>query len=98
MGGIAAELRKSIAVRVAPVTIETAREMVAEIPDLAILRGFRNLPRGDVEALAQAVRAMSLLAALDDPRAVGDAEINPLIVKEEGHGVVAVDGLAVFRW
>jgi hypothetical protein len=82
-------------VRVAPVTIETAREMILDIPELAILRGFRNLPRGDVEALAQAVRAMSLLATLEQ-RIVGDAEINPLIVKEEGRGVVAVDGLAVF--
>ena len=95
MGGIAAELRKSISVRVAPVTIETAREMIDDIPELAILRGFRNLPKGDVEALAAAVRAMSLLAALDT-RVVADAEINPLIVKEAGHGVVAVDGLAVF--
>ncbi|HEX2825074.1 MAG TPA: acetate--CoA ligase family protein [Burkholderiales bacterium] len=96
MGGVTAELIKRIAVRVAPVTLETAREMILEIPELGILRGFRNLPKGDVEALAQAVRAMSLLAAVDT-RVVSDAEINPLIVKEEGNGVVAVDGLVVFE-
>ena len=28
------------------------------LPDFAALRGFRNLPRGDVEALARAVRAV----------------------------------------
>ena len=39
---------------------------------------------------------MSQLAVLDG-RTVNDAEINPLIVKPEGQGVVAVDGLIVFR-
>ena len=47
------------------------------------------------EALARAVRAVSLLPHLDS-RTVADAEMNPLIVKEEGRGVVAVDGLVVF--
>jgi acyl-CoA synthetase (NDP forming) len=94
MGGIAAELRKSISVRVAPVTRDTAREMIAEIPELRMLSGFRNLPLGDLEALTDAIRSMSLLANL---RVVSDAEINPLIVKEQGHGVVAVDGLVAFE-
>jgi acyl-CoA synthetase (NDP forming) len=95
MGGIAAELRKSISVRIAPVTLETARNMIEDIRELELLRGFRNLPRGDCEALTAAIRSISLLANVE--RKVSDAEINPLIVKEEGHGVVAVDGLVVFE-
>ena len=63
---------------------------------LAVIRGYRGLPRGDCEALAQAVAAMSQLALLEG-RTVAEAEINPLIVKREGAGVVAVDGLIVFR-
>jgi acyl-CoA synthetase (NDP forming) len=96
MGGIAAELRKSIAVRIAPVTLATAHEMIADIRELELIRGFRNLPRGDVDALAAAVCSVSLFASID-ARQVADAEINPLIVKEQGHGVVAVDGLVVFE-
>jgi hypothetical protein len=69
--------------------------MIEEVPELAILRGFRNLPRGDCAALARAIRAMSLLACLKC-RAVTEAEINPIIVKRQGSGVVAVDGLVVF--
>jgi acyl-CoA synthetase (NDP forming) len=95
MGGVTAEIRKSVTVRLAPITLATAREMIDEVRELAVLKGFRNLPRGDIEALARALRAMSLLAHLE-ARTVADAEINPLIVKEEGHGVVAVDGLVVF--
>ena len=82
--------------RVAPITLETAHEMIEEIAEFALLRGFRNLPRGDCEALAAAVQAMSLLARLEG-RTVLEAEVNPLIVKKQGEGAVAVDGLVVFQ-
>jgi succinyl-CoA synthetase beta subunit len=63
---------------------------------LKLLAGYRNLPRGDLSALARAVSALSLLAAVSS-RTVLEAEINPLIVKREGEGVVAVDGLVVLE-
>jgi succinyl-CoA synthetase beta subunit len=47
-----------------------------------------------VAALADAIVAMSQLAFVNDPE-VSEAEINPLIVRAEGEGVVAVDGLVV---
>lgn len=92
MGGVLAELRKSFTVRLAPVSVETAAGMIAELPELRMLTGFRNLPRGDVAALARAIHAISLLAATDGPT-VQEAEINPLFIRHEGQGVVAVDGL-----
>ena len=95
VGGILAEIYKDIEIRLAPVDLDTARGMLEEVRGLAVIRGYRGLPRGDCEALAQAVAAMSQLACLPG-RAVTEAEINPLIVKAEGRGVVAVDGLIVF--
>ena len=95
-GGIAAELKRSYRVRLAPVTLEAARDMIEEVAELALLRGFRTLPRGDCTALARAIHALSLLACIRSRTAL-EAEINPLIVKREGSGVVAVDGLVVFR-
>jgi hypothetical protein len=89
-----AELKRSFSVRLAPVSIETAHEMIGEIAELAILRGYRNLPRGDCDALARAVRSLSLLARMPES-GVNEAEINPLIVRVKGRGVVAVDGLVV---
>jgi hypothetical protein len=91
-GGTLAELYRDFALRLAPVTLEEAREMVAEVRGFAPLRGYRNAPRGDLEALAQAVAAFSRLAALPD---VAEAEINPLFVKAVG--VVGVDALLVLR-
>lgn len=96
MGGVMAELKRSFSVRLAPVSIETAMEMIEEVAELAILRGYRNLPRGDCTALARAVRALSLLACVK-AHEVSEAEINPLIVKAEGRGVIAVDGLVVTK-
>lgn len=95
MGGVTAELRPSISVRVAPVDEKTARGMIGDLPELKRLDGYRNLPRGDLSALAQAIARFSRLAALD--AGIGEAEINPLLVKPEGQGVVAVDGLVVLE-
>jgi acyl-CoA synthetase (NDP forming) len=93
-GGTLAELYRDFALRLAPVSVEEAREMVAEVRGFAPFRGYRNAPRGDLEALAQAVAAFSRLAARPE---VGEAEINPLIVKVDGEGVVGVDALVVLR-
>ena len=65
--------------------------MIAEVRAFAALAGYRNRPRGDLEALAQALVALSQLAHRPE---VLEAEVNPLIVRAEGRGVVAVDALA----
>ena len=92
IGGVLAEIYKDFAVRLAPVSVEGARAMIEEVKGLAVIRGYRGMPKGDLDALAKAVSALSQIAYIDD---VKEAEINPLIVKREGEGVVAVDGLIV---
>ena len=91
-GGTLAEIYKDYALRIAPVSEAEATEMIAEVRGLAIIRGYRNLPAGDVAALARAVAAFSRLASLPGQPVV-EAEINPMLVKRDG--VVAVDGLVV---
>ena len=90
-GGLLAEIHRDRSIRLAPVDMETAREMVGEVASFRALRGYRGRAPADLEALAGAVVALSRLA--DDP-AVLEAEVNPLVVMEEGRGVVAVDALA----
>jgi succinyl-CoA synthetase beta subunit len=92
VGGVLAEIYKDFAVRLAPVSADDARAMIDEVKGLAVIRGYRGMPKGDLDALAKAVSAFSQIAFLDD---VAEAEINPLMVKREGEGVVAVDGLIV---
>ncbi len=91
-GGVLSELHRDIALRLAPVDIDEARAMIAEVRALTPLTGWRNLPRGDLDALARAVVAVSRLAGLD---AVREAEINPLIIHAEGAGVTVADAWIV---
>nr|WP_242534973.1 acetate--CoA ligase family protein [Roseococcus suduntuyensis] len=80
-GGVLAELHRDVALRLAPLHLDEARGMIAEVRALRVIEGWRGLPRGDVEALAQAIVAVSRLAALDG---IAEAEINPLMVHESG--------------
>jgi acyl-CoA synthetase (NDP forming) len=89
-GGVLSEIYRDFAVRMAPVTPEEAAAMIAEVRGFAPLRGYRNLPRGDLQALAAVVSAVSALAL---SREIAEAEINPVLVRE--NGVVAVDALVV---
>ena len=87
-GGTLTELYRDFTLSMAPVSPEEALRMIGRVRGLAVLSGYRNLPRGDVQALAEAVSALSRLCFLEK---VLEAEINPLIVKSRG--VVAVDAL-----
>lgn len=93
-GGITAELTPDVSVSMAPVCRERAVEMIDEVRATKLVRGFRGLPLGDCEALADAIVAFSMLGLHRTP-AIAEAEINPLFVKAAGEGVVGVDGLAV---
>jgi acetate---CoA ligase (ADP-forming) len=89
-GGLFTEIYRDRSLRLAPVDAATAREMIAEVRGFATLTGIRGRLKGDLEALAHAIVALSELAC--DP-AVAEAEINPLIVRTQGQGVLAVDAL-----
>ena len=92
-GGVLAEVYGDTSIRMAPISLHDAEQMIAEVKGLAPLRGYRNLPKGDLNALAQALVDLSQLA--NGKTSPAEAEINPLIVRGEGEGVVAVDGLVV---
>ncbi len=87
-GGILTEIYRDRSLRLAPVDLATAKEMIDEVRGFAALKGFRGRPKGDLDALADAIVAMSRLS---EKLAIVEAEINPLIVRTDG--VVAVDAL-----
>lgn len=96
-GGVLTELYRDRSLRPAPVDPAEARAMIAEVVAFRAVDGYRGLPRGDLDALAEAVSAVSRLALATDP-AVAEAELNPVLVRAPGEGVVAVDAVvSVFR-
>jgi acyl-CoA synthetase (NDP forming) len=89
-GGIFTEIYRDRSLRLAPVDVAEAHAMIGEVKALRALAGYRGGPAGDLDALAQALAALSQLAVMDGP-VVAEAEVNPLIVRPQG--VVAVDAL-----
>lgn len=90
LGGIFVEVLKDVALRLIPVNSDDARTMLRELKGYKILEGVRGQRPRDVEALVRGITGLSGLFAAHRSH-LTDLEINPLIVKEEGAGVVAVD-------
>jgi acyl-CoA synthetase (NDP forming) len=100
MGGVTAELFADTVLALLPVdgglTASEAMEMVQSLKTWPLLDGYRGRPKADVPALVEAIVAFSRLALTLDERLV-TAEINPLFVLAQGHGVRAADAVAVLE-
>ncbi|MCC7081034.1 MAG: acetate--CoA ligase family protein [Burkholderiales bacterium] len=98
MGGVTAELFDDTTLRLLPdgraLRRDDALAMMRELRTWPLLDGFRGSPRADVDALAEAIVAISRMAAQLGDRLI-EAEINPLFVLPAGQGVRAADGVAV---
>jgi acetate---CoA ligase (ADP-forming) len=94
LGGIMVELIADTAVRLAPVSEQSARAMLASLKGHALLKGFRGKPGVDVDRLVDTICRLSELA--HDLRDVIDQiDVNPVIASTSG--VVAADALIVCR-
>jgi len=94
VGGIFVEIFKDYSLRLAPVDIDTAYEMVHSLKGKKLLYGARGAAPADVDALADVLVRLSRLA-YDHREVIEELDINPLIVLEKGRGVKAVDALVV---
>jgi acyl-CoA synthetase (NDP forming) len=92
MGGVMAELLKDVALRPAPVSPAEAIEMVEGLRGAPLLHGFRGAPEADLEALGEAIAALSRLAA-DRADEIVELDVNPLIVRPRGEGAKVADAL-----
>lgn len=96
LGGVFVEVLKDVTYRLAPFGLDTARGMIRDIKGSALLDGVRGAEPSDVEALAEALVALSRVAAAH--RDVLDSiDVNPFIVRPAGRGAVAVDALVALR-
>lgn len=94
-GGVTVELYGDSVAQLAPVDRDVALGMIESVRATALSRGYRSAPLGDLDALADLVVAVSRLA-VERPDVV-EAEINPVAVLRDGHGVVALDALVTVR-
>ena len=89
LGGVYVEVLKDVTLRLAPIDHAAAKAMIREIKGHALLAGARGKPPADLNALADALVAMSRFAAAHPE--VTSAEINPFIALPDGG--IAVDAL-----
>ena len=95
LGGIYVELFKDVSFRIAPFTREDAVQMVQETKAGLLLDGMRGHKAGDVEAVIECILKIAQIS-LDYPE-IQEIEINPLLVFDNKHGAVALDGRAILK-
>lgn len=95
LGGVLIEMIRDVVIEPAPVDHALATDMIGRLQGVSLLHGHRGRPAADVEALADAIVAVSELAVADDD--LDTIELNPVIVSERGGGAVAVDAILTRR-
>ena len=68
--------------------------MIKEVKSLVTITGYRGLPEANVNIIANAIVNMSKFAFVKE---IKEAEINPVIVKKENEGLVAVDCIIILN-
>lgn len=92
LGGIMTEIYRDTAHALLPVTHSEAVQLLRSLKAFALLDGFRGRPRADVDAVAQAMVAVGHAFLAGQPT-LDQIEINPLLVRQAGSGVVMLDAL-----
>jgi len=91
-GGVLTELLHESVSLLPPFTPAAVRGALERLKIHKLLCGFRGKPAGDVPALVDAILAVTRFAEAELDRLV-ELDVNPMIVRPAGSGVVAVDAL-----
>tara|TARA_Y100000590_G_scaffold192615_1_gene218923 strand:+ start:246 stop:2300 length:2055 start_codon:yes stop_codon:yes gene_type:complete len=91
-GGIYTELISDSVTMLLPLTKKNVLKAINELKISKLINGFRGGPKGDINALIQTILKIAKFAEKNASRLI-EVDINPLIVRTEGKGVIAVDAL-----
>ena len=82
LGGIFVEILKDVTFRIAPLTEDEAREMITSVKAYPVLKGYRNMPPADVEAIVEILLNTSRLVM--EHQEIKEVDLNPIMVYEKG--------------
>lgn len=82
LGGVFVEVLKDVTFRVAPITEDDACEMISEVKAYPLLKGYRNTPPADIDAITKILLNTSRLVT--DHLQIKELDLNPVIVYEKG--------------
>ena len=89
MGGTLVELLRDVSVRITPLTDQDVDDMLTDLRMAPLLTGYRGAPPADVTALKDLLFRVN--AMVEDLPEVAELDLNPVFVRPDGQGVVAVD-------
>jgi len=95
-GGVLVELLDAGEIRLAPATNGTAMDMLGQGAGARLLDGMRGASAADRTALGDLISRISVFFA-DHADLISEIEINPVMVRADGKGLVAADALLVLR-
>jgi len=95
-GGVLTELLRDSVSLLPPFTAAAIEAALARLRIARLLCGFRGKPPGDVPALVAAVLACTRYAEANLQR-LSELDLNPIIVRPQGKGAIAVDALIRLR-
>jgi acyl-CoA synthetase (NDP forming) len=93
LGGVLAEVLDDIVLIPAPASPERVKALLPRLRLWPLLAGVRGGPALDIDALADAAARLSWLA-VDAGARLAELDINPLFLRRQGEGVIAVDARA----
>ena len=82
LGGIFVEIFKDVSFRIAPLTPVDAMEMITELKAYPLLKGYRNTPPADIDALVSILCNTSRLV-MDNPE-IKELDLNPVLAYQKG--------------
>ena len=82
LGGVFVEILKDVTFRIAPITRGDAEEMVTGIKAYPLLKGYRNTPPSDIDAIINILLCTSKLV-MDYPE-ISELDLNPIMAYEKG--------------
>jgi acetyltransferase len=86
-GGMAVEIVADRALALPPLNMRLAHDLIAQTRVSGLLRGYRNLPPADIDAVAQTLIKIAQL--IIDFAEIIELDINPLLADQDG--VIALD-------
>jgi acetyltransferase len=93
-GGTAVEVIKDTAVALPPLDLKLAHSLIGQTRVSKLLRGYRDRPPADLDAVAMALVRVSQL--ITDLPVISELDINPLFADEKG--VIALDARLKVDW
>jgi acetate---CoA ligase (ADP-forming) len=88
-GGTLVELLGDVTARITPLTDVDVDEMLGGLRMEPLLHGYRGSPPTDIPALKDLLHRIN--AMVDDLPEIAELDLNPVFIRPDGQGVVAVD-------